>query len=77
MERADDEDKHTHHVLVALESFGIRELNFGLDFVGSDVFMEEFNGEVVEGEKRENEEAEEDVVAVEEVVEFAGGVVEP
>lgn len=77
MERANDKYEHTHDVLVASECIGVRELDFGLNFVKLGVFVDDFNEEIVQGNKREDEEEEEDVVAVEKIVRFGGGVIEP
>ena len=42
-----------------------------------DVGVYEFYKNICEGEDREDEEKEEDVVAVEEVIRFGSGVIEP
>lgn len=63
-----------HYVFVTFEGFGDGEVDFGLDFVGVNVSIDE---KVEEGEERENKEEEEDVVAKKKVVRFVGGVFEP
>ncbi|KAL6986097.1 hypothetical protein U1Q18_019464 [Sarracenia purpurea var. burkii] len=77
LEWADDEKEHAHDVAVAAKGLGVREFDFGLDFVGVDFGIEELEKDIEGGEEGENEEEEEDVVAEEEVVRFGGGVIEP
>lgn len=78
MERTNDEEEHAHDVFVALEHLVEGETNFGLDLVrieeGETLEFEEYERERDEGE---DEKEEENVVTVEEVIGFGGGVVEP
>lgn len=78
MEGAHNENEHTHDGFVAGEDFGSGEFDFGLNFVGfKEITGDEFEEKIVKREKGEDEEKEEDVVAVEEVIGFVSGVIEP
>ncbi|KAH7858400.1 hypothetical protein Vadar_023400 [Vaccinium darrowii] len=78
LERADDEDEQAHYVPVTSEGLGERELDLRLDFVAVDsVVVDEVEEDVEQGDGSEHDEEQEDGVAVEEVVGFGGGVIEP
>ncbi|GFZ06952.1 sterol C4-methyl oxidase 1-2 [Actinidia rufa] len=77
LERSDDEEEHAHYVAVASEGLGHGELDPRLDFVPMYLGEDALQEEVEDGDDGEHDEEEEDVVTVEEVVRFGGGVVEP